>query len=354
MLAQFKQKQPKQTKKQRRLKVISLLTPDSLINVLPPLNDASKQFPSHQLNIELLHSIILFYCSKYHSMLSYRHAFHAGNHADVLKHYVFSLVLDYFNQKEKPYWVVDTHAGSGVYALDKGYAKQNAEFESGIARLYTAENLPESLKSYVETIKKLNENNSLTLYPGSPYIAKHFLRRDDKLWLFELHPSDYKLLLENFMGENKSSTRIRQTKIEMLDGFAGLKSCMPPASKRGVVLIDPPYELKEDYQHVVSAIKDTLTRFATGTYLVWYPLLQRPEPLNMVSALKSLCPNNYLDVTLSVQTPAADGFGMFGSGMLIINPPWTLPKIIKETMPYLIKALAQDDDAEFTLTSQIT
>ena len=287
-------------------------------------------------------------------MLSYRHAFHAGNHADVLKHYVFSLVLDYFNQKEKPYWVVDTHAGAGVYALDKGYAKKNAEYENGIARLFHAKNLPESLNSYVDIIKKLNENKQLTFYPGSPYIAKHFLRRDDKLRLFELHPSDYQLLQENFSGQEKLNLTRRQTRVEMLDGFAGLKSCMPPATKRGAVLIDPPYELKEDYQRVTSAIKDSLARFSTGTYIVWYPLLQRPEPLNMVSTLISLHPHNYLDVALRVQAPADDGFGMFGSGMLILNPPWTLPKILQETMPILTSMLAQDATAEYSLSSKIS
>ncbi len=281
------------------------------------------------------------------SMLSYRHAFHAGNHADVLKHYVFSLVLDYFNQKEKPYWVVDTHAGAGVYALDKGFAKQNTEFESGIARLYAAENLPESLKNYVAIIKKLNENKPLKLYPGSPLIAKHFLRKDDKLRLFELHPSDCKLLIENFANEG------RQTRIEMLDGFAGLKICMPPASKRGAVLIDPPYELKEDYQHVVTAIKDSLSRFATGTYMVWYPLLQRLEPLQMVGKLKTLN-KDWLNVSLTVQAPSDEGFGMFGSGMFVINPPWTLPKILKEKMPYLTDVLAQDEHASYTLESELT
>ena len=286
-------------------------------------------------------------------MLSYRHAFHAGNHADVLKHYVLSLVLDYFNQKEKPYWVIDTHAGAGVYALNKGFAKQNAEFESGITKLYQASDLPESLKIYVKIIKKLNENKALMLYLGSPMIAQHFLRRDDKLRLFELHPSDYKLLLENFRGQNFSGQG-RQTKIEMLDGFAGIKACLPPPTKRAAVLIDPPYELKEDYQRVVDCIKDSLARFATGTYLIWYPLLQRSEPLQMVGRLKALNAQNWLNVSLSVQAPSDEGFGMFGSGLFVVNPPWTLPKILDETMPYLTNALAQDDSAEYTLESHLT
>ena len=286
-------------------------------------------------------------------MLSYRHAFHAGNHADVLKHFVFALVLDYFQQKDKPFCVVDTHAGAGLYALDSGYAAQNAEFESGIAKLYNASDLPESLKNYIGFIKKLNENKVLKLYPGSPLIAQHFLRRDDKLRLFELHPSDYKLLLENFRGQNFSGQG-RQTKIEMFDGFAGLKSCLPPASKRGMVLVDPPYELKEDYAHVVNALKDSFARFATGTYIVWYPLLQRPEPTQMIEKLKHLQVNNWLNVTLFVQAPSDEGFGMFGSGLFMVNPPWTLPKKLEETMPYLTNALAQDDSAEFTLESQIS
>ena len=155
-------------------------------------------------------------------MLSYRHAFHAGNHADVLKHYVFSLVLDYFNQKDKPYWVVDTHAGAGMYALASEFSQKNAEFENGIARLFAAKNLPESLEKFLINIKSFNENNRLNFYPGSPKIAESFLRTDDKLRLFELHPSDYKLLSSNFKS--------RQTKIDMQDGFASIKACLLAAA----------------------------------------------------------------------------------------------------------------------------
>ena len=137
-------------------------------------------------------------------MLSYRHAFHAGNHADVLKHYVFSLVLDYFNQKDKPYWVVDTHAGAGMYALKSEFSQKNAEFETGIAKLLASKNLPESLEKFVKIINFYNKNNVLNFYPGSPKIAEALLRSDDKLRLFELHPSDCKLLIENFTGKSSS------------------------------------------------------------------------------------------------------------------------------------------------------
>jgi 23S rRNA (adenine2030-N6)-methyltransferase len=280
-------------------------------------------------------------------MLSYRHAFHAGNHADVLKHYVLSLVLDYFNQKDKPYWVVDTHAGAGAYALASEFAQKNAEFESGIARLVAAKNLPASLENFVKVIKKFNKDNNLEFYPGSPKIAEKILRADDKLRLFELHPSDCKLLIENFKGKG------RQTKIEMQDGFAGIKACLPPPTKRAVVLIDPPYELKDDYLRVVDCIQDSLKRFATGTYLIWYPLLQRPEPTTMIKDLMHLNAPNWLHVSMNIHAPSSEGFGMHGSGLFIVNPPYTLPKILAETMPILTQLLSLDETANFQLTSQI-
>jgi 23S rRNA (adenine2030-N6)-methyltransferase len=280
-------------------------------------------------------------------MLSYRHAFHAGNHADVLKHYVFSLVLDYFNQKDKPYWAVDTHAGAGMYALGGEFAQKNAEFESGIARLVAAKNLPESLENFVKIIKCFNKNNKLEFYPGSPKITEALLRRDDKLRLFELHPSDYKLLAENFSGKGS------QTKIELQDGFSGIKACLPPPTKRAVILIDPPYELKEDYQRVVDCIQDSLKRFATGTYMVWYPLLQRPEPAKMIEDLTRLNTPNWLHVSMSIHAPSSEGFGMHGSGLFIINPPYILPSTLNETMSVLTKLLALDETADYQVTSQI-
>ena len=280
-------------------------------------------------------------------MLSYRHAFHAGNHADVLKHYVLCLVLDYFNQKPAPYWFVDTHAGAGMYALGDTFAQKNAEFETGIARLLEVKNLPESLQNFVDLIKSFSQNNQLEFYPGSPKIAEHFLRQGDKLRLFELHPSDFKLLTNNFSHKN------RQTKIDLQDGFAGIKACLPPPTKRGLVLIDPPYELKDDYNQVVDCLQDSLKRFATGTHMLWYPLLQRPEPAIMIEKLKSLNPNHWLNVSLNVQAPSMDGYGMHGSGMFIVNPPWTLPKTLEQVMPALTQLLALDEAADYQLAWEI-
>ena len=280
-------------------------------------------------------------------MLSYRHAFHAGNHADVLKHFVLTQVLEYFTQKGKPFWYIDTHAGAGMYALNQGYATQNAEFEGGIARLWNSPDLPQPLADYVALIRSLNPDGKLKLYPGSPACAKPFLKADDRMRLFELHPTDSKLLRRTFKDAG------RNIMIEAQDGFAGIKALLPPPPRRAVVLIDPPYEEKQDYVRVVDMLKDSLQRFATGTYLLWYPLLQGPESRQLHEKLQKLGLASWLQVTLSVHTPAADGFGMHGSGLFIVNPPWTLPETLAEVMPYLVNLLGQDAGARFSLEHRI-
>jgi len=285
-------------------------------------------------------------------MLSYRHAFHAGNHADVLKHFVLMQTLAYYTQKDKPFWYIDTHAGAGMYSLDSGFATQNAEYKTGIAKLWQADDLPSELANYVGYIKSLNQPSNpktakLHLYPGSPICAKALLRQDDKMRLFELHPSDFEILRENFRGEQQ------QVKIDMSNGFAGIKAILPPPTRRAVVLIDPPYEEKQDYNRVVDMLQESLQRFATGTYIIWYPLLQRAEPAQMIDKLKALELKDWMHVSLTVQTPAIDGFGMYGSGLFIANPPWTLPKILETVMPYLKEKLGVDAGASFEIDSHI-
>ncbi len=280
-------------------------------------------------------------------MLSYRHAFHAGNHADVLKHCVLRLVLEYMLQKDKPFSYIDTHAGAGLYSLEEGYATQNAEYAQGIDKLIAANGLPPALADYVLQVQTYG-NGGTRLYPGSPLIAQDLLRADDRMRLFELHPTDLELLLDNFRGQGK------QVKIEKLNGFAGIKACLPPPSRRAAVLIDPPYEDKQDYQYVVDCVQDSLNRFATGTYIVWYPLLQRPEPLDMVDQLKALNTDNWLNVTLAIEAPSNDGYGMYGSGLYIVNPPWTLPDTLKDTLPVMTDLLGLDSSAHYTLDYQIT
>jgi len=279
-------------------------------------------------------------------MLSYRHAFHAGNHADVLKHFIEVQLLRYLAQKDKPFWYIDTHAGAGCYELDTGYATQNAEFESGIARLWNRNDLPAPLAEYVALVKHLNPDGQMKLYPGSPLIAQKLLRGQDRMRLFELHPTDHEILQENFAAQSHSVL------IQKADGFGALKALLPPPPRRALVLIDPPYEEKQDYQRVVSALQEGLKRFANGVYAVWYPQLQRAEARQLPGELKQLPVKSWLHVALSVQTPSAEGFGMHGSGMFILNPPWTLHGELQQVMPYLVKVLGQDGRAEFELECQ--
>jgi 23S rRNA (adenine2030-N6)-methyltransferase len=295
-------------------------------------------------------------------MLSYRHAFHAGNHADVLKHLVLIQLLRYLNQKETPYMYIDTHAGAGVYALDTGYAAKNVEYETGIAPLWDRKDLPEAIADYVQLVKAMNPSGKMRYYPGSPYCADKIAREQDRLRLFELHPSDGKILEENFrkveahaaaQGQ-RPAARGKRVMIQKADGFDGLKALLPPPSRRALVLIDPPYEVKDDYRRVKDTLADALTRFATGTYAVWYPVLQRMESRQLPDKLKRLPGNGWLNVTLSISGPAPDGFGLHSSGMFVINPPWTLEPLLRELMPYLVKILGRDAEATFTLQTGTT
>ncbi|MFZ3017838.1 MAG: 23S rRNA (adenine(2030)-N(6))-methyltransferase RlmJ [Gallionella sp.] len=276
-------------------------------------------------------------------MLSYRHAFHAGNHADVLKHFVEVQLLQYLAQKDKPFWYIDTHAGAGCYALDSGYATQNAEYESGIARLWDRDDLPAALADYVALVKGINPDGQMKLYPGSPLVAQELLRGQDKMRLFELHPTDSDILQENFSGQGS------QVLMQQADGFGALKALLPPPPRRALVLIDPPYEDKQDYRRVVSALGEGLKRFANGVYAVWYPQLQRTEARELPEQLKQLPVKSWLHVALSVQGQSEDGFGMYGSGMFVLNPPWTLHGVLQEVMPYLVRHLGQDGQAGYTL-----
>jgi 23S rRNA (adenine2030-N6)-methyltransferase len=279
-------------------------------------------------------------------MLSYRHAFHAGNHADVLKHFVQTQLLLHMAQKDKPYWYIDTHAGAGLYALTEGYAAKNAEFQNGIARLWQRDDLPAALNDYVEVVRALNPDGELRFYPGSPYFADALMPASGKLRLFELHPSDSQILQQNFANQQ------RRVQIKASNGFEGIKAILPPPPRRALILIDPPYEDKRDYQQVDTMLREGLKRFATGVYALWYPLLQRTEVRELPRQLKKIPVKSWLHVTLSVQSPSSDGFGMHGSGLFILNPPWTLADTLRQTLPWLTEALRQDRGAGFTLEQQ--
>jgi len=288
-------------------------------------------------------------------MFSYRHAYHAGNHADVLKHFVQVQLHQYMNQKDTAYTYIDTHAGVGVYALDSVQASKSGEYLDGIARLWERDDLPKALADYVDVVRALNPSGKLRYYPGSPYVAEQVSRPEDRLRLFELHPADIKHLVDNFRkleahkAEQGERARGRRILIDYKDGFQALKALLPPPSRRALVLIDPPYEVKLDYKHVRDALEDALERFPSGTYAIWYPVLQRMESRQFADRLKRLPAKEWLHVTLTVATPGPDGTGMHSSGMFILNPPYTLEATLRETMPYLVQVLGQDGGATFRI-----
>jgi 23S rRNA (adenine2030-N6)-methyltransferase len=281
-------------------------------------------------------------------MLSYRHAFHAGNHADVLKHIILLQIAEYMGEKPAPFWIIDTHAGAGRYALDSAQASKLAEFRDGIGRLWDKKGLPPAVVDYLDFIKTLNPDGELRHYPGSPWLASQMLRDSDRLRLYELHTTDIKYLQELF------KTAGRKVMVNHGDGFAGLKALLPPPPRRALVLIDPSYETRDDYTHVVKSMQETLKRFPTGTYAIWYPMLSKVESRKLPERLKGLGTDNWLNVTLEVRAPARDGYGMHGSGMFVINPPWTLEKKLHETLPRLTELLAQGEGAKYTLESEST
>jgi 23S rRNA (adenine2030-N6)-methyltransferase len=288
-------------------------------------------------------------------MFSYRHAFHAGNHADVLKHFVQVQLHKYMNQKDTAYTYVDTHAGAGVYALDSAQALKSGESEGGIARLWERDDLPPALAEYVDVVRALNPSGKLRYYPGSPWVADQSMRIEDRLRLFELHPADVKLLdqnvrkLEAHKAEQGERARGRRIIVDRADGFLSLKALLPPPSRRALVLCDPPYEVKLDYKHVYDAFNEALGRFPSGMYAIWYPVLQRMESRQFADRLKRLPAKEWLHVTLTVATPGPDGTGMHSSGMFILNPPYTLEATLRETMPYLVKVLGVDSGASFRI-----
>ncbi|ENM5914254.1 23S rRNA (adenine(2030)-N(6))-methyltransferase RlmJ [Vibrio mimicus] len=265
-------------------------------------------------------------------MLSYRHSFHAGNHADVLKHIVQSLILNSLQQKEKPFVYHDTHSGVGRYDLTHEWSEKTGEYKQGIARVWQQDNIPAELDSYLDAIRQLNQGETLRYYPGSPRVARAHLREQDRMVLTELHPSDYPLLEQEFH-------RDRQVSIYKEDGFARLKASLPPQERRGLVLIDPPYELAKEYSDVVQAIAQSYKRWATGIYAIWYPVVNRCDIDDMLEDLQGLGIRKILQIELGV-SPDTNERGMTASGMIVVNPPWTLESQMQTILPFLKQAIA--------------
>ncbi len=303
-------------------------------------------------------------------MFSYRHAFHAGNHADVLKHLTWVAVLRYLGQKDTALHIVDTHAGAGIYRLDQEQARTSAESDNGILRLHAAAQnttsqgsvIPEAVADYLALVEGFNTGQALRVYPGSPWISQTLLRPQDRLKLFEVHPTDARVLERQVEELGKG----RQIEVLRRNGFEGLKALLPPPSRRAAVLIDPSYELKTDYPAVLECLEDALRRFPTGTYAVWYPVIGRAEAHALPRKLKTLSTRlqrPWLQTELNVGLQPTEGtaaliaqgkhqVGLRASGMFLINPPYTLAAQLREALPWVLEALREPRGAEWSVTQE--
>jgi 23S rRNA (adenine2030-N6)-methyltransferase len=280
--------------------------------------------------------------------MNYRHAFHAGNFADVLKHVVLALCLQHLRLKDTAFRVLDTHAGRGLYDLDDGLADKTGEWRHGIGRILSADAEPpppevqELLAPWLDAVVAANGGGAAwDKYPGSPWIAAQALRTLDRLVATELHPSD----------RNALSTALRHdrnVKVVELDGWLALRSFLPFPERRGLVLIDPPYEDRDELVRLPKRLAPALDRFATGTYVIWYPI-KAPEPVDaLYAAIAGLGVTKHLRADLLIQAPI-DTQRLNGCGLLIINPPWRLAEQLSVLLPFLTERLAQADGATWRL-----
>jgi len=272
------------------------------------------------------------------ALLSYRHAFHAGNFADILKHLVLCSTLHYATRKDAPLFFLDTHAGAGLYRLDTAEAKQTGEAAAGVLRLdfeklfRSADNNGKTvIQAYHGAVEAFLKRLQ---YPGSPLIAAGLLRRQDHLHLCELHSTDFRLLAVNTRHDKRIS-------IEQGDGYLAINAQLPPAQKRAVVLIDPSFELKQDYLQVTRALVEIYRRMPAAQVLLWYPVVDRVQTDKLIAALLRTDLRDLWQFELGIQ-PDSDGHGMTASGMLVLNPPWTLPAQLQNCLPLVQQQIAPE------------
>lgn len=274
-------------------------------------------------------------------MLSYRHGFHAGNFADVLKHLVLVHIIEHLQKKDKPFCYIDTHAGSGMYALRSELALKNREFDSGIGKVWRRDDLPVGVARYVELIRQFNQGKDLLHYPGSPALAARLLSSEDRLFLYDLHSTEYKSLSAHFAKD-------RRVRTFHADGLVDSLGLLPPKERRGLVLIDPSYELDHEYRLVVEALKKMHKRFETGVYALWYPVVERQRIRRLERALQDC---GFAGMTLFELGIAEDGKGrgMTASGMIVINSPWTLASDLSPALSWLAQALGVDGQGSWRI-----
>lgn len=274
-------------------------------------------------------------------MLSYRHGFHAGNFADVFKHVVLTQLIRALRRKDKPFRVLDTHAGAGRYDLDSAPAGKNREFADGIGRLWGQSGLEPELDDYLDRVRALNPDGKLRWYPGSPRIARDLLRPADRLVLVERHPAEYPLLQAEFGGD-------RQARSHRADGYAALESFLPPPERRGLVLIDPAYELKDEFDRLIDAVRRIHRRWASGIVAIWYPILGRAPSARFQRTLRETGISAMLCAELGL-LPYDGPSGLHGCGMIVVNPPWKLDETLGRVLPELLRLLRVGDAGQTRL-----
>lgn len=276
-------------------------------------------------------------------MLSYRHSYHAGNFADVVKHVVLVALLQALTRKPAPCYVQDTHAGRGVYALDSAEALHGREFDDGIGRIWQRQDAPPMIQQYLEVVREWNPGiPTPRYYPGSPAIAQALLRRQDRLLLTELHPQDHDELLREFHGD-------KRIQVHKQDAYQGLKAFLPPTEKRGLVLIDPPYERKDEYERVVAGLKSTYPRWSHGVYAIWYPIMSRGLQTRFLDACIATGIRKMLHAEFLI-APFTQDRHFVGCGVVLVNPPWQVDSTIDACLHWLREPLQQRAEAIAQLT----
>jgi len=267
-------------------------------------------------------------------MLSYRHGYHAGNAADVLKHFTLLYVLDYVKKKNKNFIFIDCHSGAGKYSVSDPYMQKNKEYLHGIEKIFNIKNNDIFLNIYLKIIKSINPNSDLKIYPGSCYLAAKSLRANDKLHFLELHPNEFLNLKKNFIDDSRIT-------IENEDSYIRLIKLLPPKEKRAVILIDPSYEVKDEYEKVLKMLSDCYKRFPLGVYIVWYPVLNNKKAEKFVLNIQK---ENYKNLSHIEMITDNSSHGMQGSGLFIINCPWSIEKDIKNSLKIILDQLKKSDD----------
>ncbi len=277
-------------------------------------------------------------------MLSYRHGYHAGNAADVLKHFILTYVLDYIKKKDKGFIFIDSHAGAGKYLISDPYMQKNKEYLQGIKKILQLKNDNIFLKKYLDLIKSINFNSELKIYPGSCYLAARSLRPNDNLYFFELHPKEFLNLKKNFENDSRVI-------IENRDSYQRLKKLLPPKEKRAVILIDPSYELKDEYEKVLKMLSDCYKKFPLGVYIIWYPVLKNKKSEKFIF---NLLKKNYKNLSHIEMITDNLNNGMQGSGLFILNCPWSIENDIKKSLEIIFDCLKKNNNvSKFTFKNNI-